>query len=321
MYLRINNKSVLKFLEGVIGLLYRCFYLFIQWCVVGKNKNPEPRKYYFSICAIFKDEAKFLQEWVEYHRMLGVDHIYLYNNNSTDNYLDVLRRYMEEDFVSLVDWEENFAQCEAYKHCCDNVRKENFWLAFIDIDEFIVPHKATDIKCFLRSYEDFPVVTLYWKMFGTGGLVCRDESKLLIEQFTVSWPKLDGTGKCILNMNECFEFHSVGVHRTTAHVKLGNFSIKVPPITEWRRFIIFPQIYESPKKNTIQLNHYWSKAFDDYVYKISKGDVARAENLIIRSKKEFFYLHEINNTSEDKVIFRFLMRLKIRMFGLDKRFF
>ena len=133
--------------------------------------------------------------------------------------------------------------------------------------------------------------------------------------------KMDGTGKCVLNMTECFERHNIEIHRTIAQMEIGKLTIKVPPITEWRKFIFFPRIYEAPRKNTIQLNHYWSKSFNDYIHKISKGDVARAENIEIRNKKEFFFFHEINNTTEDRVIFRFLMCLKTRMFDLDERFF
>ena len=38
------------------------------------------KKYKLSICAIFKNEANYLKEWIEYHRMVGVEHFYLYNS-------------------------------------------------------------------------------------------------------------------------------------------------------------------------------------------------------------------------------------------------
>jgi hypothetical protein len=47
------------------------------------------------ICAIFQDEAPFLGEWIEFRRMLGAEHFWLYNNNSTDTYLSVLGPYIE----------------------------------------------------------------------------------------------------------------------------------------------------------------------------------------------------------------------------------
>lgn len=39
---------------------------------------------YLSIGAIFKDEAPYLAEWIEFHRLVGVEHFFLYDNLSTD---------------------------------------------------------------------------------------------------------------------------------------------------------------------------------------------------------------------------------------------
>ena len=38
-----------------------------------------------AICAIFREEAPFLAEWIDFHRKVGVSHFYLYNNFSTDD--------------------------------------------------------------------------------------------------------------------------------------------------------------------------------------------------------------------------------------------
>lgn len=38
---------------------------------------------------MFYNEAKFLKEWLDYHLVIGVGHFYLYNNNSTDDYMPV----------------------------------------------------------------------------------------------------------------------------------------------------------------------------------------------------------------------------------------
>ena len=39
-----------------------------------------------AICAIFREEAPFLEEWLTFHSGVGVTHFYLYNNYSTDNF-------------------------------------------------------------------------------------------------------------------------------------------------------------------------------------------------------------------------------------------
>ena len=59
--------------------------------------------YNLVICAIFKNEARYLKEWVEYHRMVGVEHFYLYNNDSTDNYKEELKYYLDNNIVTLTD--------------------------------------------------------------------------------------------------------------------------------------------------------------------------------------------------------------------------
>ena len=44
--------------------------------------------YDLSVCAIFKDEASYLKEWIEYHKLVGVQHFYLYENeNESDDFL------------------------------------------------------------------------------------------------------------------------------------------------------------------------------------------------------------------------------------------
>jgi hypothetical protein len=35
-----------------------------------------------AICLIIKDENEYLQEWMDYHRKVGVSHFYIYDNNS-----------------------------------------------------------------------------------------------------------------------------------------------------------------------------------------------------------------------------------------------
>ena len=52
--------------------------------------------YDLAIVAIFKDEGKYLKEWLDYHLLAGVDHFYLYNNDSSDDYAEVLAPYVEK---------------------------------------------------------------------------------------------------------------------------------------------------------------------------------------------------------------------------------
>lgn len=66
-------KIILKwFYEKLKAIFYGSFLPFI---FAFENIQVRKTKYYFSLCAIFKNEAPYFREWIEYHRMLGVDQI------------------------------------------------------------------------------------------------------------------------------------------------------------------------------------------------------------------------------------------------------
>ena len=60
-------------------------------------------RYELTACLKFKDAAPFLPEWIEFHQMVGFEHFYLYNNNSTDDYRGALAPYCEEGSVTLMN--------------------------------------------------------------------------------------------------------------------------------------------------------------------------------------------------------------------------
>lgn len=57
---------------------------------------------------MFQNEAPWLKEWITYHhKVLGVDHFYLYNNDSTDDFMKILQPYIDNGIVELIDWSSN----------------------------------------------------------------------------------------------------------------------------------------------------------------------------------------------------------------------
>lgn len=132
------------------------------------------RKFNLSICAIFKNEAPHLKEWIEFHRIFGVDHFYLYNIGSFDSYSDILKPYIEEDVVTLIHWPEAIVyqddknvyrwalstQIPAYENAVNfKARNETKWLVFVDINEFLVCPVGNNIADLLKKYDDFPGIS------------------------------------------------------------------------------------------------------------------------------------------------------------------
>ena len=45
---------------------------------------------YLSVCAIYRNEAPYLAEWIEFHRLVGAERFFLYDNGSTASGSSVL---------------------------------------------------------------------------------------------------------------------------------------------------------------------------------------------------------------------------------------
>jgi glycosyltransferase involved in cell wall biosynthesis len=139
--------------------------------------------YYLSVVTIFQNETRFLKEWLEYHIMIGVEHFYLLDNNSTDNPLEILKPYIEKNMVSYLLWTEEFTTTEnnARDQGLMAARVTSKWLAVIDLDEFLVPKCTDDLRLWLKNYEAYSAVVINWQMFGTSGIKIIPENKLMIE--------------------------------------------------------------------------------------------------------------------------------------------
>lgn len=314
-------KKFKSLVRGAINNIYR----FRDYCIYKSGILHRPKytkKYNISICAIFKNEARFLKEWIEYHSLIGVDHFFLYNNNSTDNYLEVLDEYIKIGLVTLVEWPYKQAQIEAYKDFYDHYWSESQWVSFLDIDEFFVPKNDFSLLDWIKKNDRYPVLQVYWKMFGSSSILKHDDNRLCIEQYVNSWMTLVKCGKCLINTDyEIAQFNASTHHSTLVKKKLGLFSFILHPIDMFHHVNVHDKDKKLKKSVSdiapIQINHYWSKGWDVYNNKrLWKGDVYFKDN----PKKNIYYFiaHEINNTSCDYSIYRYILMLKWKILRLNE---
>ena len=304
---RLTLKGLAKQLFSWCYILCPINYLIIlihKLCI----RKKKTYKYEVSLCLIFKNEAKVLKEWIEYHQLIGIDHFYLYNNFSDDNYIAILNPYIKKGIVTLTDWPIEFGQIPAYHDCYQKRRNETHWLGYIDADEFINLQKHNNIKEFIKGYQAFPALCLYWRMFGTSGVVNESEDYLMTEKFTSSWPWLCHIGKTFINND--YKNIDIGLHQSIAYI--GRYPLF--PIDDRKLFNpFFINIFSNfgcynPKA---YLNHYWSRSFEFYRYKdYIKGDADSASNITIRTSAGRFEHHELNNYTKDYSIQRWLVLLK-----------
>ena len=307
-----TESSIIQFLRNIYHIPFLIYYkMLLNLC---KPRKIIEKKYKVSICAIFKNEAAYLKEWIEYHRIAGIQHFYLYNNNSEDDYQTILEPYIKENLVTLIQWPHNQAQMEAYKDGIERFKDETEWISFVDIDEFIVPVSNDNIYEILKPFQkNRPVVIGYWKMFGTSGKISRNKNELVTQSFTVAWNKLTDVGKIFYNTAYSLDYSEV--HCKTIHHyawgKLGKTLL--PPVNVFDKICMYGQ-NPIPKNKSIdfplQINHYFTKTYEEYKQKKAKGDVYFKIN---PHDEEYFYFHEMKNLSEDYKIFKFIIKLKLAL--------
>lgn len=185
--------------------------------------RAEP-SYQLSVCAIFKNEAPYLKEWIEYHQMVGVDHFYLYNNGSVDSFRKVLSPYIKKKIVTLINWPDQFgpradsesiwplsSQLSAYENALKwSALGKTKWLIFLDVDEFLVPSGQGKVTDLLNQYEDYPGITLASEFYDASHRSTIPQRKFVIESTEITAPPapklVRAVQKTILKPELCTSF-------------------------------------------------------------------------------------------------------------------
>ena len=302
---KISLKYIIKHLLNYpIGLIYRA----ILNC--AHTRHYTKRKYTCCVCAIFRDEANYLKEWIEFHLLIGIEHFYLYNNFSVDNYLEVLEPYIQRGIVTLVDWPFERQQMKAYAHCVDTFKSETQWIGFIDLDEFIVPNKHESIQEFLAEFTNRPNVIINWRYFGSGGIVSRNPKGLVSEDFVVAWKKYSDIGKMFFNTDyDYWADSNQYMHYRWAKYK----NIKLPPVNVFNKPLIWDINPIHTDEMPIQINHYVVKSYREYIDKKARRGGGIHKPMKGFHDDEYFWDHEFFCQSVDYHIFRYMTRLKLNM--------
>ena len=262
-----------------------------------KNKLNFPEnnvpKDYISILATVKNEAPYIKEWIEYHRLIGVERFYIYDNESTDNLKEILEPYIKEGIVIYNYVGGTNQQLEKYEEGIDEYGKNTFWMAIIDLDEFIVP-VDTDLKTFLKDYEKYPGVAINWIQFDGNDHVEKPKG-LVVENykraFSLSHHRNQIT-KTIVQPKYVIEYLS-------PHNFAYSNGFAVNENFEYSKGRDMPN---SVKK--IRIHHYFSKSLEEYNKKMRRSGWADAvANNMYKAEESYI----------DNTIDRYIPELKKRL--------
>lgn len=234
-------------------------------------------KYTLAVGAIFKNEGHCLKEWIEHYIFHGVQHFYLINDESTDNFAEILQPYIEKGYVTLNSpiWSRYMGrQHEMYNAFILPYLKTTDWLLMVDLDEFMWSPEDNNLHSVLSRVPNIGQIQVEHTLFGSNGH--KTQPKSLVKGFTrrsVDSPSQNpGLRKYFVKSS--YEFSSLNIHHATF----------VSKEHEKKNFILLNHPY-------FVLNHYncQSESFWKNV-KCSRGD---ADEYKVRDM-ELFKLNDQN---------------------------
>jgi hypothetical protein len=273
------------------GVLDYWLFINLKYLINLKYRNYNP-KIYLSVAAIVKNEGQYIAEWIEYHLLVGVNKFYIYDNESEDNLKEVLAPYIQTGIVEYSYYPGRGAQYSAYNAVLKKARKETYWLAFIDCDEFIVPVSTAKISSLLKEFEGYGGLGINWMMYGSGGRQTKTEG-LVIERFKNHAEKTFDVNrhiKTIANPRYVCQMHIH--HAVYIH---GKYCVNTNK--ELIKDVLSDVVFDK-----IRINHYFTKSYAEFLLKRERR---RADTDEKRSMQDF-YAHDRNEEKNDAIMDKYI---------------
>lgn len=222
-----------------------------------------------SLVAIAKDEGRFLPEWLAHYIAIGIDHIFLFDNESSDRTGEIVQAAARQFPITYVPWPSPFnrsPQVAAYNYATKRLLRGYSWVCFFDLDEFLVLREDTTIHSFLARYDaSVGALAVNWLSFGSSGRRDSDYD-LVTEAFRLGSERKWRNNKHIKTIARVDQLRRMGVH--CADLKSGSYiHPDGEPVSMPQRLGVAARIDHT----LAQLNHYQVKSKSDFEEKMRRG--------------------------------------------------
>ena len=272
-------------------------------------------------CAIIvsiKDENKYLDEWITYHKKLGVNHIFIIDNNDIDGEdpYNIINKY--NDYITYINERGNRIldfQVITYKIIYNKFKQLYDWFIFIDIDEFITLNADNNINDYLSRniFNNVDQICLNWTIYDDNDLIYADYSIPVQKRFTRRMEYDYDKEYPLYNLQKCILRGNLNIDEHRIH-NIVNFNI--PFYTVNNRGDELNQLYGSSEHNEdlAYIKHYITKSLEEFIIKkynkedaLNRGKVNFKQgyfsvNKHTVKKDEYIknYLSNLNNDSSIK---------------------
>jgi len=254
------------------------------------------------ICAIIKDcKPSYLNEWLEWHRLIGVDCFFIYDNDSKIPIKNIIQDLKN---ISIIPIHGEMQQSIAYTDCIKKQQqvKDCDWIAFIDDDEFLV-FDCGNIKTFLQNQKNSGVC-LNWILFGASKSGSENQSQ--IAKYTRCLPvtaKVNLHVKSIVNVQKTESFN----HPHIAKYKEG-FAVDV-----FGNEVNTPFV-ENAVHSIAWINHYYCRSLEEFREKNKRGRADLSKEMMPNSYPDTtFTIYDSQATENTTKIQQILAKLKCRV--------
>lgn len=258
-----------------------------------------------AVVAIMKNEGPYLKEWLDYHLLAGVDHFYLYDNESPDNQAEVAKPYVAAGLVDYIPFPGKAMQFVAYNDAVKRFKFQSRYMAFLDGDEFIYPKVdrgggIVEVVDEILSHDPNAAgLAINWQIFGSNGQEKADYSKGVLERFTRRAP--NDYAPLLTNPNTDLKTSGNAIVKHISNPRKINL-IYHPHFAIYFGNCYFVNEIGTPLKpdsrnfpvtaEKIVINHYNTKSREEYLKKISRGAADGNQQLYTVDKFKYFDCNE-----------------------------
>ena len=239
--------------------------------------------YNLTVCSVFKNEAHILDEWIQHYKMRGVDHIYLVNDFSTDNYASILNRYKEYITLFNNDIVTNSVgrQCLIYEKYFRPILNTSKWVSILDMDEFLYSPSGSSFDSILEKYKDVSQIRIDWLHFGSNGHLYQPIS--VVNGFTKRSP-LDKT-KSFYSYKNIFKTKD-----------LISFNVHLNSVSGTTHVID----YKEGEPVELVINHYTIQSLEFFMrVKATRGDINNwFDHEGLKRDKAYFDRYDVNELED-----------------------
>lgn len=241
-----------------------------------------------AVCAICRNEADYVEEWLSYYKVSGFDSVFIYDNVSDDGTSELLATLDSIGEITRVHWPRREGippQRDAYGHFIENFSADFDYVLICDLDEFLVVRDTTVKELIADAehlYGHVGAIAFPWLLFGSSGYE-EQTRNLVVERFKKCERRPSSVVKTMFSPKRTYNMRT-HICDLISGVYLDN----TLSVAEWNQSM--PIKLASASFGRAVVHHYYTKSREEWTRRRSlpKADRAKQE---LKNVKEFDKYH------------------------------